>query len=259
MKPVKTVIKKRCSACKNSFLFEFFNKNRSNPDGLQGECRECQNARARTRNRKKAEVKKLKKTVKKITKKASKTQKAAVMKQLKKDKTSDLELRAKDLFLGHLANYMADEDADYKVLANRAGYAPTTVSQILVGPHKVSERFIRAISRKIPPLSMEWNKYRHLVHGDEPVPDPQPLVPSLTNDEYILIVDNEIIEASNGPQNEAQISEALNDYLNEQQLSLGDSVIEVYKLVKMGYELNVIHDLTIYSSVEPKTSMGVRL
>ena len=241
--------RKRCSACKNEVLHSGFNKNRSNPDGFQGECRECQNARARTRNRKRATAKRLKKII----------VEGKVKKQVAKDKISDLELRAKGLFLSHLANYMTDEDADYKILANRAGYSAPTVSSYLNGPEKVSEQFIRQVSKKIPALAGEWLSYRYMIDGKMPEKEPEPVVPALRNDQYIVIVDNEILDADGGPLNELQVSEAVNDHLQIEHVGPTDCVIEVFKLVKMGYELNTIHDLTIYSSVEPQIVSGVKI
>jgi hypothetical protein len=224
--------RKRCSACKNEVLVSGFNMNNSNKDKLQGECRTCQNERARKRNRKKAKAKK------------------SVKEQVKKDKINNYELQAKAIFLNHLAGYMADEDADYKVLANRAGYDPRTVSSYLNGPEKVSERFISQVSKRIPALSREWIIYKMGVTGKMPEPEPKTVIPSLSQDLYVVVVDDELLEPGVGPLQENEISEAVDSYLNEQEVTPNECVIEVFKLVKVGYELNIVHDLTIYSPIE---------
>ena len=233
--------RKHCSACKNDVLLSGFNKNVSNqPSGLQGECRECQNKRARDRNRKKATAKRLKKIL----------VEDMVKKQVVKDRMSDQELGAKDIFLKHVANYMRDNNADYRCIAKEAGYSKATVSSYLNWPEKVSEQFIRQCSKKIPGLSREWGDYRERMGLSKISNDP--VTPALEDDRYVILVDDEILEKDMGGMTETECKQALDEYLTEQELAPRDCVIEVFKLVKMGYELNIMHDLTIYSSFEAR-------
>lgn len=230
---------KHCPLCKKNLLLNEFNKNASNNDGLQGECRKCSNARARKKTRDK-NIAKLLKTI---------TVKGKIKKQVKKDSISDLQLAAKAVFLKNIARYMADEDADYRVLASRAGYSGPTVSSYLNGPKNVSERFISQVSKKIPVLSMEWITYKKAISGEVPEEEiMKTVVPALPNDKYIVFIDDEILDPGECPMDEQYVREAVNDFLQFNFLDPGSCVIEVYKLHKMGYELNTIHDLTIYAA-----------
>jgi hypothetical protein len=156
----------------------------------------------------------------------------------------DLELRGKDLFLKHLAQYMTDSEMDYKQIAQMAEYSPTTVSAYLNGPEKVSEQFIRQVSKKLPHLAGEWYSYRRFTNQGDIDAEDKPLITMARSedDKFILHING---EDNYPPMSEVQIAQALNDFLDDRGGYPSDYVIEVFKLVKVGYETKVSHHIRI--------------
>lgn len=141
---------------------------------------------------------------------------------------------------------MASENLDYKNIATMAGYSHATVSSYLNGPDKVSEQFIRQVSKKIPALAQEWLKFNHMINGNKPGEEPRFTLAPIPGDRYILVINGDVIDVGGSAvMGEAMVGTALNEFLNDEDAKPSEFVIEVFKLMKMGYELNIMHNLYI--------------